>query len=429
MKGYSRSYEGKLSGRTSSIIKLAALAGLVWAFIACSPSVFEKPVDCGQGCTRIVDQGVKDIEYTFTVPGPRVDILIVMDNSGSMSFEQSRMSQRFQTFLNALDSQNLDYRVALTTTDVSNANNPPRAINDNGSLQDGKLVSMGNGSFFIESTTPNKLQLFLNAIGYIEGKTLACEAFINSLGNSTPDRQTYLANCPSDDERGVMAANLFVNSNFNSFLRDGSHFAVVFLGDEDERSSLYSAGAGYNLDVQDLPGNLIQNIQSRYAGKSFSFHSIIVRPGSLASGVTPANASDFLTQAQAVGNVQWPSNAQPGQLFTGGDQSCLAQQGQQTRGVSGSYGYIYALAALMTNGIIGDVCANDYGTQLQNIGANIAQQRNQINMACANPKILDLRYTNAAGSPPGSFEGQAFVLDPSIPVGRTVYLKIECPDT
>lgn len=404
------------------IVALTALAALA----ACSPSIFTKDPDCGPGCVRSATEFTKTIEYNLTVPGRKVDIVIVNDNSGSMSFEQSRMASRFQTLLSQLEAQNLSYRIGIITTDVSNGDNPPRAINLNGALQDGRLIPFPTGVSYLENSTPNKVQLFQQAIQRAE--TATCETYLNQSNGNNPS--AYLANCPSNDERGIMAANMFLDSYSSGFVRDGAHLAIVFLADEDVRSSVYTEGAGYPLDLRDLPFSLLTNVQSRYPGKSFSFHAIIVRPGPLFAGVSAGAASNFLNEAAAFGDYKWPQEARPGLLFNDGnkDVACLSQQGGQTTGVSGSFGYIYAVAAILTNGVIGDICATDYGSQLAQIGNNIGQQIQQINMACSNPKILSLKYLNKPGIPLGTFSGSTFTLDPSTPIGDQVYLKIECPD-
>ncbi|MCB0370011.1 MAG: hypothetical protein KDD45_11450, partial [Bdellovibrionales bacterium] len=47
----------------------------------------------------------------------KVDILIVIDNSGSMSYEQSEMAKRFSGFVESLNG--LDWQLGITTTDVT----------------------------------------------------------------------------------------------------------------------------------------------------------------------------------------------------------------------------------------------------------------------------------------------------------------------
>ncbi|MBX3018914.1 MAG: VWA domain-containing protein [Bdellovibrionaceae bacterium] len=402
------------------MIMLAVLAGV---YAACSPVMFEKDADCGVGCVRV--NGMKEIEYTVGASGGKVDILFVDDNSGSMSFEQNNIAARFSSFLSALDAKQVDYRIGVITTDVSGPNNGPRAINGNGALQDGRLIAFSNGQYFLEKGTANKEALFAGVIR--RGETLTCENYLNS--GSSQNASAYAANCPSPDERGIYAASLTVESNPSGFIRAEGSLAIVFLSDEDVRSLLYEQSPAYRLNDRDLPQTLIQIVQNRFPGKSLSMHSIIVRPGELKSGYSAADVAQKISQV-ITGDYNISVNAQnrPENFFYGADISCLNQQGSQTNQVSGSQGYLYYLAAKMTGGVVGDICANNYGSQLSAIGTNIGEKVNQIALACENPKILDLRFTNQSGAPTGSVQGSNFVFNPELTSGQTVYLKIECPD-
>src|SRR5690606_34653408 len=57
----------------------------------------------------------------------KVDVLIVIDNSGSMEYEQRNMAQRVRNFISIL--RGLDWQIGVTTTD-------PRNV----TLGDGRLV-------------------------------------------------------------------------------------------------------------------------------------------------------------------------------------------------------------------------------------------------------------------------------------------------
>lgn len=402
------------------MIMLAALAGV---YAACSPVMFEKDADCGAGCLRV--NGTRQIEYTVSASGGKVDILFVDDNSGSMSFEQNNIAARFSSFISALDAKQIDYRIGVVTTDVSDANNPPRAINRNGALQDGRLIQFSNGQYFLERGTANKESLFASVIRRDE--TLQCESYLNSNPGTNPS--AYLANCPSPDERGIYAASMAIEANHAGFIRGEAGLAIVFLSDEDVRSQLYDESPAYRLDARDLPQNLIQTVQSRYSGKSLSMHAIIVRPGELKAGHNAADVAQQIAQV-IVGYNTVQSQYRPENFFQAGgaDIACLNQQGNQTNQVSGSLGYLYFLAARMTGGVVGNICANNYGAQLAEIGTNIGEKINQIAMACENPKILELRFTNQSGAPTGSVQGSNYVFNPELTPGQTVYMKIECPD-
>src|SRR5688500_10837964 len=48
----------------------------------------------------------------------KVDVLWVIDNSGSMAEEQENLARNFQSFIELFTRGAVDYRIAVTTTDV-----------------------------------------------------------------------------------------------------------------------------------------------------------------------------------------------------------------------------------------------------------------------------------------------------------------------
>ncbi len=77
------------------------------------------------GC---LEHPLKEVEYDkASVPkiaidikdNRDVDILFVIDNSGSMADEQARLARNFPVFVAALDAMRADYRIGITTTDVA----------------------------------------------------------------------------------------------------------------------------------------------------------------------------------------------------------------------------------------------------------------------------------------------------------------------
>src|SRR5687767_351818 len=85
------------------------------------------------GC---LDPPLKEVAYEkLSVDGDRVevavnkdvDILFVIDNSGSMAEEQALLSANFGAFISVLEREDVgaNYRIGVTTTDVGN----PRCTN------------------------------------------------------------------------------------------------------------------------------------------------------------------------------------------------------------------------------------------------------------------------------------------------------------
>ena len=332
--------------------KITAVAVFFGYFAACAPVRFEKPpeppcggkdgVVCEQKCSG--SDCIRSYKQEQVVGEALVDILIINDNSGSMSREQQEMGSKFPTFLQSLGS--MDYRIAMTTTDISRDKskspydgNLPGPFNGNGSLQDGNLISFGGGKY-LERTTPNKESVFNNAI--VRNETLHCD-------------QSGYSECPSSDERGIYAMNMVLDRTAGSFMRPLAHLAVIVLSDEDERGiSDYKPVSSrsnndnelirlYPQESYDRPETFVSKMKSAYPGKTLSVHTIIIQPG---------------------------------------DSACLSQQAEPSRNLFGREGFAYNKLATLTGGTKGSICASDYGAQLTNIGNYIANQVTSMSFAC-----------------------------------------------
>jgi len=378
-----------------TVTRLTALSFAVGFYVGCSPAKFDvSTANCNDATSCVVENGKYSYSYSVTAGAGKVDILIVDDNSASMSFEQKRLAPRFANFIQKLDTKKVDYRIAITTTDVSGGSFP----------QGGKLITMGDGSSFITPSQTNRVDLFNNAIQRPE--TRNCENWIANYlrdnGSSSINTSAYAAgysqNCPSGDERGIYAANLVVQNNPNSFIRSDAHLSIIFLSDEDERSGLYNTSSGYKLSAMDQPGNLTNNVRS-YLGQSkynsLSVHSIVVKDNSCLSS----------QNSQVLGDT--PNEA--------------------TRGlVTGSIGTVY-LTFAQTNpawGVAADICSSDYTTQLGQIQTNIESRIKDIMLKCSNPTDLEV---NISGSTVAhSVSGNVLSFNQYLAAGTSVSLSYKC---
>lgn len=386
-------------------ISLLAATGF---YVACSPVKFSlDPSACtksGQSC--IVENGLFHFDNTLNMSKAQVDILIVNDNSASMSSLQKALSSKFAGLIDNLDARSLDYRIAMTTTDVSSnvsdtSNNYPRAINNNGGFQDGNLVPFGSYSY-LSPSIPNRKDLFNATI--IRQETLKCEQFVatwiqnNGLASiDTSDYRTqYVANCPSGDNRNIFAANLTLKKNPSSFIRDGAALAIIILGDSDERDGMYVYGSPWNLTALDQPASLINNFWSIYGKtKSLSVHAITVK-----------------------------------------DNTCLAQRANTTLGsppvaaTAGlTHGSIGTAFLSLTNAGWGkavDICQNDYTTQLGDIAATIINQSNNIALACSNPQNLIVTISSSDSSLNWTLNNGTIILNKLAPAGTSVHVSYDC---
>ncbi len=177
----------------------------------------------------------------------KVDILIVIDNSGSMNFEQKNMASRVRNMLAIL--KGFDYRIAVTTTDPSTTRSS-RGLTYYG---DGDLIPIHgqNGARWVDSTLDP--QVAQNALGL----TLQRPEIGSGLEQGIKVTYRFI-------ERATTPGNAL-----STFFREGANFSTLVISDEDESA---------NTEKND-PEKLLALISSKFKQqKAFSFHSIITKP-------------------------------------------------------------------------------------------------------------------------------------------------------
>jgi hypothetical protein len=170
--------------------------------------------------TNVFNQG--------TVLNNKMDILWVIDNSGSMQPTQTNLANNFNSFISGFVSKGFDYRIAVTTTDSWTApfSNPNLAR-----IRDG-VSPTNSGVFVIKPSTPNILSTF--GININQG--------IAGLG----------------DERAFQSFKTTLNSALNNdFRRSDAYLSIIVVSDEDDFSTDGSASLGKN-----YASPLIHTIQS-----------------------------------------------------------------------------------------------------------------------------------------------------------------------
>ncbi len=222
--------------------------------------------------TGCLEHPVKEVEYERTIvlkpvtliePNRDVDVLFVIDNSGSMAEEQGLLAKNFQAFIGELDLVDANYRVGIVTTDNGNPRDP-KAVFDAGDLrlssclgrvEDGEFVyndldaafactdhcALTDAQLEIRPTSadssddPDKEVAPRSWLERLYGETnlgggvSIAEAFqcygpqgVNGAGFESPLESMYGALAKSEDR----------DSGNYGFLRDNAHLAVVFITDE-----------------------------------------------------------------------------------------------------------------------------------------------------------------------------------------------------
>jgi len=245
-------------------------------------------VNAGQGPLTVGLMGRAELhplqtDRFFQSNHEKVDVLFVVDNSGSMAEEQQGLAQNFATFLAWAQARGIDYHIGVTTTGIEES--PPSWEPCGGGANGGEAGRLfpvdGQSPRIITPSTPHAAAVFaFNAqVGIChwneQGLEAAYRALSPPLSVSADDPETPQ---PLDGNLG--------------FLRADAKLAVVFVSDEDDSS-----------------GNTVPFYESFFKGlkgndPSLLSLSAIVGPVDLLTCPTASNSGTrYLTLAQDTGGA------------------------------------------------------------------------------------------------------------------------------
>ncbi|MBX3034925.1 MAG: hypothetical protein KF865_13475 [Bdellovibrionaceae bacterium] len=204
-----------------------------------------------------VIDNTRAVTSTVTVNETRkADVLVVIDNSGSMNTEQTNMGNRFNNFIDKLSS--LDWRLAITTTTIAPQNSwgtaPPGA----------------DGLFLPFKNMPSNTYVLNSSMSRATAQT----AFASTITRPASEGSGY--------EQGIKATyralersrdpSVSANAPNVGFFRDDAVLAVLVVSDADETPQ-------GNTEARNLPQNLFNHVKTLWPNKPFQFHSIVVKSG------------------------------------------------------------------------------------------------------------------------------------------------------
>ncbi len=175
----------------------------------------------------------------------KVDVLIVVDNSQSMSKEQRHLASRISDFLSIV--KETDYHIGITTTDIRNRERGAQ----------GKLMPIDRreGLWFLDASMPsNQAQLYLEKALKRVGTSGNNKEF--GIGATIRLLQRKLTGTQRDDE------------HVKEFIRGDAHMAVLMISDEDDHGH-----------KQDTGIDLLKMVDQHWPKKNFVWNSIIHLPG------------------------------------------------------------------------------------------------------------------------------------------------------
>lgn len=138
---------------------------------------------------------------------PKVDVLFVVDNSGSMASHQALLASNIDLFVNKfIQAGTLDFHVGVVTTDVDNP------------MFSGRLV--GNPKF-VENNTHDAV------------KALAQNLLVGTNGSGWER---------SFEPVRLALSNPLLDGQNAGFYRDDAHLAIIFLTDAEDQSDMTPSG-------------------------------------------------------------------------------------------------------------------------------------------------------------------------------------------
>jgi len=279
----------------------------------------------------------------------KIDILFVVDSSGSMAKERTNLGSRLSAFIGQLN--HLDWHICVTTTDVETIR--------------GRPLTFKNGATFLDKNTANANSLFLDRM--------------NSIAQG------------SGDEQAIAALNMAFDPPDSNCYRSDAALAAIILSDEDERSTGgFPEFAGSNqyrdLGPMNFPASAVSTVARVWGQqKTFTAHSIVIKPG---------------------------------------DQACWDQQAADS---PVWFGRRYQALSKLTGGIVGNICATDYSSQLVDFATQIQNSLSSITLKCEPVSSPTVTITPMASGQTYKSQGNKILFSPALTSGTHVNVRYQCP--
>ena len=359
---------------------------------------------------------------------PKVDILFIIDTSISMDAERKELSEKISGFTGQIS--HLDWQIAATTTTVyphdeivsvernrydrclfdelnnltpggelkysewSDTTRYPGTFQSNGRFDFNRTNAVRDSRKLMKSPDSGicQAQLSDNPYNYEHGDhseghlTDFTDLGNHILNSGTSNAQQLFGDriqgFPNGDarEQGIYAAVKAIQkykedknhgrtgTTHTSFFRDDAALVFVLLADEDENSRriLQDKETGTVFDNDEINN---RDIYDYYTGEYDSNKYVLKNP--VCDNCHPVKFEDLVTDTFGEEKeMAWHSIVH--------NRSCSTEQFFR----NGHIGYTYRALSELTGGIIGDVCAENYTSQLENIGGAVRGMSRKVNLGC-----------------------------------------------
>ena len=213
----------------------------------------------------------------------KVDILWVIDNSGTMGPKQDNLATSINSFMSQFKNKGLDYKIGVVTTDIRPVD-PLHPTDPNFSGQDGCIVNAtGHPKVILPSNSNAATDLASNAQVGFYGDSNAQSLNVVEKALSSPNHSTGGCN--------------------EGFLRSNAFLAVVFFSDADDNSTGTVNGLVSFLDGIKPPTTLDNGLKVRSYFTSGMIVDDLAKPECVALGPFSEVGYKFLDIANATKGI------------------------------------------------------------------------------------------------------------------------------
>lgn len=196
-------------------------------------------------------------EQASTYVPRQLDVLFVIDNSGSMSSSQSNLAANFPSFINYFKTKGFDFHIGVTTSDAF--------YGDQFLGANGCSICTAEQTRFKSGTNPK--------IYVVSNQTLNLESVFAANAN--------VGISGSGDERAFSSFKAALNSNLNAgFRRPGAYLAIIIVSDEDDFShnsiSMNESYSNPGLHTVASYKTYLENLTGGVSGQDFSVSTISI---------------------------------------------------------------------------------------------------------------------------------------------------------
>lgn len=209
------------------------------ACLTCTPDCRGKACGddgCGSSCGSCAAGQTCSAQATCVTLGsavPELDLLLIVDDSGSMQNIQDEVKAAAPLLIDALDATVVDYRIGVTTTDLTGGHRAPGFF-----LQSGAVIT--------RSMADRKAQLGA-VLSTLDTNGSPTEfGALTALVDALPSGTTLAVSNPD-------VKNPLKGARYAKFWRDSARYGVIVFSDEDD-----SSGTLTTFTVQDIASQLLQ---------------------------------------------------------------------------------------------------------------------------------------------------------------------------